>query len=331
MYFTKNNKFYHGIMFHHFHDLKKHKKSQGSIDENDFYKIIKYIGKNNILSADEFYYKFKKKKLSSNNVCLTFDDGIKSQYDIAVPILEDLKIKSFFFVYTSMFEGKPSLLEIYRYFRHNYFKNFNEFYMVFLKFISEDLSKYFIKSEQKIVEAKIKFPIYSMNEIKFRFLRDFYLKEDRYQKIMNKIFKLKGFKKKDYLNLLFMNKKDLKDIKRLGHTIGLHSHSHPPSFEKLSYKDQFIEIQNSKKILTKLLQIDINEIKSMSHPSGSYNKNTLKILSKAGLDLGFKQIMTVENEKGMKKINNSKFEIARNDHVNLISKINSSNRLKKIL
>ena len=41
--------------------------------------------------------------------------------------------------------------------------------------------------------------------------------------------------------------------------------------------------------------------------------------------------MTVENEKGMKKIKNSKFEIARNDHVNLISKINSSNRLKTIL
>ena len=118
-------------MFHHFHDLKKHKKSQGSIDKNNFYKIIKYIGKNNILGADDFYYKFKKKKLSSNNVCLTFDDGIKSQYDIAVPILEDLKIKSFFFVYTSMFEGKPSLLEVYRYFRSNYFKNFNEFYKTF--------------------------------------------------------------------------------------------------------------------------------------------------------------------------------------------------------
>ena len=39
----------------------------------------------------------------------------------------------------------------------------------------------------------------------------------------------------------------------------------------------------------------------MSHPSGSYNKNTLKILSEAGIELGFKQIMNIENEKGMKK------------------------------
>ena len=330
MYFTKNNNFYHGIMFHHFHDVKKFKKSQGSISQDDFYKIIKYIGKNNILNADEFFYKFKKKKLNSNNVCLTFDDGIKSQFDLAIPILEDLKIKGFFFVYTSMFEGKPSLLEVYRYFRYNYFKNFDEFYKIFLSFIKEDLSKYFKKSEKKIVEAKIKFPIYSINELRFRFLRDFYLEDNRYENIMNKIFRLKNFNKKDHLDLLFMNKRDLKSIKNLGHTIGLHSHSHPPSFEKLSYEKQFLEIKNSKSILAKLLKIDNKEIKTMSHPSGSYNKNTLKILSAAGIELGFKQIMTIENEKGMKKINNSKFEIARNDHINLIKKINSSNKIKTI-
>ena len=38
MYF--NNKFYHGIMFHNFHDEKLHKKSQGSISKDNFYKII---------------------------------------------------------------------------------------------------------------------------------------------------------------------------------------------------------------------------------------------------------------------------------------------------
>ena len=127
-----------------------------------------------------------------------------------------------------------------------------------------------------------------------------------------------------------MNKRDLKNIKDLGHTIGLHSHSHPPSFEKLSYEKQFLEVKKSKSVLAQILKIDTQEIKTMSHPSGSYNKNTLKILSEAGIELGFKQIMNIENEKGMKKINNSKFEIARNDHTNLIKKINSSYLTKTI-
>ena len=36
MYFNQNNNFYHGIMFHHFHDNGIHTKSQGSIDKDDF-------------------------------------------------------------------------------------------------------------------------------------------------------------------------------------------------------------------------------------------------------------------------------------------------------
>ena len=41
-------------MFHHFHDNKKYLKSQGSINQNQLLKIIKYIGRDNILNADEF-------------------------------------------------------------------------------------------------------------------------------------------------------------------------------------------------------------------------------------------------------------------------------------
>ena len=115
MYFNQNNKFYHGIMFHHFHDNGIHTKGQGSIDKDDFYKMINFIGRNNILDADVFFEKFKNNNLKDNEVCLTFDDAIKCQIDVALPVLEELKIKSFFFVYTSLFEGKADNLEIFRY------------------------------------------------------------------------------------------------------------------------------------------------------------------------------------------------------------------------
>jgi hypothetical protein len=52
----------------------------------------------------------------------------------------------------------------------------------------------------------------------------------------------------------------------------------------------------------------------MSHPNGSYNLDTLEILKNLGIELGFKQIMAIEPEKGMKKINNSRLEIARENH-----------------
>ena len=97
MYFKNNNNFFHGVTFHHFHDNHIHKSGQGSINKDQLHKIIKFLGRNNIINADEFFQKLKKNNLSPHNVCLTFDDAIKSQIDVALPILEYYKIKSFFF------------------------------------------------------------------------------------------------------------------------------------------------------------------------------------------------------------------------------------------
>ena len=60
----------------------------------------------------------------------------------------------------------------------------------------------------------------------------------------------------------------------------------------------------------------------MSHPCGSYNKDTLEILKELNIELGFKQIMTLEPEKGMKNVNNSNLEIARQNHSEIWKRIN---------
>ena len=74
--------------------------------------------------------------------------------------------------------------------------------------------------------------------------------------------------------------------------------------------------------MSDLLQLSKHEIKWMYHPCGSYNQDTLKILSDLGIEIGFKQIMTIEKEKGMKKINNSYLELAREDHSKIMKRAN---------
>ena len=322
MYFNQDNNFYHGIMFHHFHDNRFHSKSQGSIDKDDFYKLINFIGRNNILDADVFYEKFKNNKLKNNEVCLTFDDAIKCQIDIALPILEELKIKSFFFVYTSIFESKPDLLEFYRYFRMNYFKSINEFYDSFYKVLDKDLKSFFEKNSANIKETKIKFPFYSISDIQFRLVRDVFLTRVQYEEIMFLMFKEKQFNHHDLLKKLYFQKSDLQILDNLGHLVGLHAHNHSTLLEKLSYDEQKNEYQKCLSIISDILNKPKNEIISMSHPSGSYNEHTLEILKELGIKLGFKPIMTIEPEKGMTKVNNSFLEIARQDHANIFNKIN---------
>ena len=322
MYFNNKNNFFHGIMFHHFHDDNLHKKSQGSITKDGFYKILKFIGRENILDANDFFTRLKENKLKEKNVCLTFDDAIKCQYDIALPVLEDLKIKSFFFIYSSLFKGELTLLEVYRYFRMNYFNNIDEFYNYFFKLLNKDLSVFF-KDKKKIIEdTKAKFLVYSTNDIKFRLVRDKLLSQLDYQKIMLDMFKEKNFEPKDHYKNIFISEFHLNKLNELGHLIGLHSHSHPYLLENLPYNEQKKEYENNISILSEILNIDKNNIKYMSHPNGSYNDDTLKILQELKIELGFKQIMTIEPEKNMKKINNSSLEIARQDHASIIKMMN---------
>ena len=111
-------------------------------------------------------------------------------------------------------------------------------------------------------------------------------------------------------------------IKQLGHLVGLHSHNHSTKIEKLSLTEQTEEYQKNIDILSEVLNCNKEEIKYMSHPCGSYNENTLKVLKNLGIELGFKQVMTIEPEKKMTKINNSALEIARIDHSNVIKAMN---------
>ena len=43
VYFSNKNNFFHGIMFHHFHDDGIYTKGQGSISKDDIYKLINFI------------------------------------------------------------------------------------------------------------------------------------------------------------------------------------------------------------------------------------------------------------------------------------------------
>ena len=170
-------------MFHHFHDLKNFKKSQGSISSHQLERIISIIGRKNIINADEFLDLYLEKKLNKNKVCLTFDDGLKCQINIALPILKKYNIKAFWFLYSSIFEEKFDCLEIFREFRHS-FKTMDVFYTNFFLFTQQQKIKIHQKKLNLFIKnMKKRFPFYSKNDLKFRYYRDQVLKKN-YIKIM---------------------------------------------------------------------------------------------------------------------------------------------------
>ena len=119
----------HGITFHHFHDDGKHVKGQGSITSEQFDKIIQLLKtKHEILAAKDWYEAALQGKLKDNQVCITFDDNLLCQYEIALPVLNKHNITAFWFVYTSPLTGITEKIELYRYFLSKNYKRFSDFY-----------------------------------------------------------------------------------------------------------------------------------------------------------------------------------------------------------
>jgi peptidoglycan/xylan/chitin deacetylase (PgdA/CDA1 family) len=303
----------HGIMFHHFHSSNI-PKSQGSISKKSLEKIIDYLVKNfNLLDAEKFNKKAINKSLNDKDVCLTFDDALLSQYNVALPVLETKGIQAYFFIYTSIFSDKPEYLEVFTYFRNNFYINIEEFYDHFFTLFKNKNTKLFEEASKfvRVSSYLSNFEFYSFNDRLFRYIRDNILKKIAYEKLMKKLMLEKNTDLKKIIPLLWLSKKQLIDLNDKNHIIGLHSHNHPTMIHKYSYLEQEYEYNTNYRCLSKILSY---EPISVSHPCGNYNQITLDILKNKGINVGFRS--------NMDKIKNyTMLEIPREDHSNLIKEI----------
>jgi peptidoglycan/xylan/chitin deacetylase (PgdA/CDA1 family) len=300
--------FTHSVMFHHFHN-ENHRPSQGSLSSLEFHKMLDWLSiRFNLIGAREYLAKFEKTELGNNDVCLSFDDGLLCQFDIAIPILEDRGLDAFFFSYSSAFTETPCNLEIFRYFRTNEFSSIDDFYNQFFELVENNFHSDLEKHRNIYLDLNYlnAFPFYTKNDKWFRYLRDQVLGVQNYEQVMMKLMGLKGFSKKNIADDLWMSEDNLEEISNLGHLVGLHSHSHPMQMSRLSYQDQYKEYKNNLDYLSAV----IGDVVCMSHPCGDYNSETLTILEKLGIRIGFRSNTS-------EKIIKSKFEIPRNDQANV--------------
>jgi len=300
--------FTHSIMFHHFHN-DKHLPAQGSLSSSDFSEMLDWLGNNfNLIGAKEYLNRFEKSHLTDKDICLSFDDALLCQYDIAIPILQERGIDAFFFVYSSVFSGTPDNLEVFRYFRTNNFQDIDDFYSQFFKLVEVEFGRELEQHRSKYQKLSYlnDFPFYTENDRWFRYLRDQVLGTVNYEKLMLHLMASKKFVPSEIIKDLWMSEEELKEISKQGHLVGLHSYSHPTQMSKLSYQEQY---KQYKKNLEHLNDV-VGEVVCMSHPCGDYNDDTLKILNEMGIRIGFRSSLSETMIKG-------KFEIPRDDHANI--------------
>ena len=304
----------HGITFHHFHDEIKHVKGQGSITSEQFNTIILLLkSKHEILSAHDWYNAVLEGKLMPNQVCITFDDNLLCQYEIALPVLEKHNITAFWFVYTSPLVGVTEKIELYRYFLSKNYSGFSDFYNHFRKAI--DASEFAEMVNNALRDFKpetylSEFSFYTHQDRIYRYLRDQVLKRESYRKIMDAMIENSNLNIPEIAKILWTPKEGVQYLHKTGHIIGLHSHTHPTDIKQLSLDEQKQEYETNYFNLKNILNEPITTI---AHPSNSYNNDTLQIMESLGIQLGFRA--------NMKEGFTSKYEYPRIDHTYIASLI----------
>ncbi len=304
----------HGLMFHYFHDNKKYIPSQGSITANEFDRMLSFYKKRfNILSAEKWLEKARGNTLTGRDVCITFDDALRCQFDIALPVLRKHNLKAFWFICSGVFQKSPPKLEIYRYYRFKKFKRINDFYAAFDESVAKSpLREKVARGLRNFDHRKIFTPyhIYTPEDKKFRYVRDIILNRAEYEHIMNRMIRGSGLEPKRLLALLWINPERIIELSNLGHIIGLHSHTHPTNLKRLPDEEQRKEYEKNLSMLTGLLH---KNIITAAHPDNSYSRSTLRILTDIGVEIGFRATMD--------KAILSKLEFPRLDQAYLIKEI----------
>lgn len=305
----------HGVMFHHFHG-KRHVPSQGSITGAELETVLDFIGPKRILTPEEWLVRLAEGSLEPQALCLTFDDALLSQIDIALPVLHRLGLKAFWFVYSSVFEGQISKFEIYRAFRSRYFSDPDEFCTQFTRRIMR--SPFAERAHQALVEEEIErirrmFPFYTRPDVEFRLIRDKALTLVQYERFMDEWIAVSGLDVQKLAANLWMSDDHLRQLSRDGHVVGLHSYSHPMVMGTLPYEEQRTEYEKN---LRHIRRVSSKSVVTMAHPANSYSQVTLNLLSTLGVQCGFRSNMTAVAPGG--KLNPNRLELAREDHANII-------------
>jgi peptidoglycan/xylan/chitin deacetylase (PgdA/CDA1 family) len=278
----------HGLMFHYFHG-GDHPEGQGTLSAQELAELLDFIGVERIVSPDEWCARVETNSLD-DAICLTFDDGLRSQYDVAVTVLERCSLRAFFFVHTSALADPPTGPELARYLRSTY-QDVDGFYEAFFEAVAQRGLCERVSRALDFFDATTYLaphPFYTVADRRFRFVRDDVLTPLEYEDVINSLFEQQNVDPAAVRRALWLRCEHLQRLARRGHMVGLHSHSHPMSIERMSYEEQLCEYQANIEILSDILG---HRPFCMSHPNNSRNSVTFDVLTKLGIRVGFRAEM----------------------------------------
>lgn len=216
-----------------------------------------FVSQNDILSSLN-----NERHLPKKSFIVTFDDGLKEQYELALPILKELGIPAIFFVNPRVLEEKH-VLGVHK---------IHQLRSVVAPAVLKSKTEQFIRSQHGTQElgayeakaiAHYKYDEAEIAELKY--LLNFVLTIEEREKLIDKAFKDTFGTEKEINNSLYMNLNHLREIHDLGY-LGSHSYEHFP-IGTLQGEEQDHQIRKSQDFFKRELG---QSLKSFSYPYGAF-------------------------------------------------------------
>lgn len=261
---------------------------------------FEFIAKSQLVSACE-----GKTPLPDMSCLLTFDDGLKSQFEIAWPILKGKGIPGIFFPNTEpIIDKKVSVTHKMHYLRKKI--DFSAFRTEIFRYMEKNFVEY-IKIDDSLIKEKAiaQYPYDKTKVAVFKYYLNFVIDQNQLDSAVDYIFskyaKSEELICKDY----YFTKENCKELSTKD-CLGTHGHQHI-SFEKRSIKELETDLEKS----IKYLKSNGNgAIDAISYPFGGKmfeSDSARKVLENSGIKVGFvntKEINTnLENNFFLSRFN----------------------------
>lgn len=302
-------------MYHYTRDIKNSRyPSIKGLETEDFKKQLDFFKENfNVVTMEEVIEAVQEgKRLPEKALLLTFDDGYTDNYTVALPLLAEKGLQGSFFV-----PAKPlvdgGLLEVNKI--HFTLAKGNE------KNIVRDILDYSLKIKEKLRE-KLNIANRDISEELYKryavsngrdtldtsfikkMLQEVLPAENRTEIIDILFDKYVEVSEEVLANDLYVNKTQLKVMKKLGMFIGLHGYEHN-HLALLTEEEQKKDLEKSLSAMREFIDEDAWV---MNYPYGSYNETTLRLIKSRGAVLG------LTTKRGIADIKpDSALELARFD------------------
>ena len=284
------------------------------LEVKDFKRQLDFFEENfNIITMEEVIEAVQEgRRLPEKAILLTFDDGYIDNYTVALPLLLERGLQGSFFVPAKPLV-KTGLLEVNKI--HFTLAKGDE------KNIVRDILDYSLKIKEKlreklnIADRDVSEELYKKYAVSNgrdtldtsfikKMLQEVLPAENRTEIIDILFDKYVEVSEEVLANELYVNKAQLKVMKKLGMFIGLHGYEH----NHLALLTEEEQKKDLEKALSAMMEFIDEDAWVMNYPYGSYNETTLRLIKSRGAVLG------LTTKRGIADIKpNSALELARFD------------------